>query len=74
MVEKGTTNGTITDVDGRFSLDIPFKGTLLVSYIGYTSRELMIENQTNIEVQLIEDTEALDEIVVIGYGTVKKKI
>ena len=73
VVEKGTTNGTITDVDGRFSLDIPFKGTLLVSYIGYTSRELMIENQTNIEVQLIEDTEALDEIVVIGYGTVKKK-
>ena len=73
VVEKGTTNGTITVVDGRFSLDIPFKGTLLVSYIGYTSRELMIENQTNIEVQLIEDTEALDEIVVIGYGTVKKK-
>ncbi|WP_456086604.1 TonB-dependent receptor [Parabacteroides sp.] len=73
VVEKGTTNGTITDVDGRFSLDIPFKGTLLVSYIGYTSRELMIENQTNIEVQLVEDTEALDEIVVIGYGTVKKK-
>ena len=73
VVEKGTTNGTITDVDGRFSLEVYSKGTLLVSYIGFTSRELIIDNQSNIEVQLKEDTEALDEVVVIGYGTAKKK-
>lgn len=73
VVEKGTTNGTITDVDGRFSLDVYSKGTLLVSYIGFTSRELVIGNQSSIEVQLKEDTEALDEVVVIGYGTAKKK-
>lgn len=74
VVEKGTTNGTITDVDGRFSLEVYSKGTLLVSYIGFTSRELIIGNQSNIEIQLKEDMEALDEVVVIGYGTAKKKI
>lgn len=73
VVEKGTTNGTITDVDGRFSLEVYSKGTLLVSYIGFTSRELIIGNQSNIEIQLKEDMEALDEVVVIGYGTAKKK-
>lgn len=72
VVEKGTTNGTVTDVDGKFSLEIAEGGVLAVSYIGYTSRELTVGNQNTLNIQLREDTEALDEVVVIGYGTVKK--
>ena len=72
VVEKGTTNGTVTDVDGKFSLEIAEGGVLTVSYIGYTSREVAVGNQSSLEIQLREDTEVLDEVVVIGYGTVKK--
>lgn len=72
VVEKGTTNGTVTDVDGKFSLEIAEGGVLTVSYIGYTSRNLAVGNQSSLEIQLREDTEVLDEVVVIGYGTVKK--
>ena len=72
VVEKGTTNGTVTDVDGKFSLEIAEGGVLTVSYIGYTSRNLAVGNQSSLEIQLREDTEALDEVVVIGYGTVRK--
>ncbi len=72
VVEKGTTNGTITDLNGFFTLDVSAKGTLLVSYIGYTSSEIPVGNQQNITVKLREDTEILDEVVVVGYGTLKK--
>lgn len=73
VVEKGTTNGTVTDVDGKFSLEIEVEGVLTVSYIGYTSREVVVNGKTNLNVMLHEDTEALDEVVVIGYGTMKKR-
>ena len=73
VVEKGTTNGTVTDVDGKFSLEIAEGGVLTVSYIGYTSREVVVNGKTNLNVMLHEDTEALDEVVVIGYGTMKKR-
>ena len=73
VVQKGTTNGTITDVEGRFSLDVPDKAVLLISYIGYTPKEILVGNQSSLIIELSEDTEALEEVVVIGYGTAKKK-
>ncbi len=68
---KGTTNGTITDLDGNFSLSAQFGETLLFTFIGYESKEVVI-NSTNIMIQMSEDAETLDEIVVVGYGTQKK--
>lgn len=72
VVEKGTTNGTVTDVDGRFSLTVKESSSLLVSYIGYTEKQIPVGNQTNMNIMLAEDAELIDEVVVIGYGTVKK--
>jgi TonB-linked SusC/RagA family outer membrane protein len=73
VIEKGSaTNGTVTDMDGNFSLNVSQGATLTVSYIGYLSQEVRIENQSVIQVILEEDTKLLDEIVVIGYGSVKK--
>lgn len=72
VLEKGTTNGTITDLDGHFTLSIG-KGTeLIVSYVGYTTKSVKISNQSTIKVVLVEDAKTLDEVVVIGYGTQKK--
>ena len=73
VVEKGTTNGTITDMDGRFTLDVTEGTTLQISYIGYKEREIKAGNRPTLSVVLAEDTENLDEVVVIGYGTVKKR-
>ncbi|MCS2891927.1 TonB-dependent receptor [Parabacteroides faecis] len=73
VLEKGTTNGTITDVDGKYSIVVADNAILLISYIGYQNYELPVKNQSVIDVQLKEDTQALDEVVVIGYGTAKKK-
>lgn len=74
IVEKGSTsNGTITDLDGNFSLKVPSQATLTVSYIGMKTQEIAIKGQTNINVTLSDDTQALEEVVVIGYGTVAKK-
>ncbi len=70
ILEKGTTNGTITDVDGNFSLSVSGKSRVVVSYIGYVSQEL--EAKTPLKVVLKEDNKTLDEVVVIGYGSVKK--
>ncbi len=71
---KGTSNGTTTGADGSFSLTIPDGGTtLVVSYIGYLTQEIPILNQSKIDVLLKLDTKALDEVVVVGYGTQKKK-
>ncbi|WP_341225038.1 TonB-dependent receptor [uncultured Arcticibacterium sp.] len=69
---KGTTNGTITDIDGKYSLNSPDNGTLVFSFIGYTTKEVAIGNQTLINVSLDSDSEALDEIVVVGYGARRK--
>lgn len=73
VVEKGTTNGTITDADGKFSLNVAPGATLIISYIGYISREMPVGNKTSLSISLDEDTEMLDEVVVVGYGTMKKK-
>ena len=72
VVVKGTTNGTITDIDGNFSLEVPDNATLLVSYIGYTDRTIQVGNSSEVMVSLSEDTQKLDEVVVVGYGTQKK--
>ena len=72
VVVKGTTNGTITDVDGKFSLEIPDKAVLVISYIGYLTREVPVNGQSTVSAVLTEDTQALDEVVVVGYGTMRK--
>ncbi len=69
---KGTTTGTITDIDGNFSIEAAPGMTLLVSYIGYTSKEITINNQSVYQIKMTEDTQNLNEIVVVGYGTQKK--
>ena len=68
---KGTSNGTITDVDGKFTLN-DATGTLVVSYIGFQNQEIKIGNKKILNIVLKEDTELLDEVVVVGYGSVKK--
>ena len=73
VVEKGTTNGTTTDANGKFSLIIQDENSILVfSFIGYVTQEMTVGNQTNISVNLMQDVKALEEVVVIGYGTQKK--
>ena len=73
VVIKGTSNGTLTGVDGDFSLDVPQGATLTVSFIGYLDGEIVPGTRTHVEIQLEPDTKLLDEVVVIGYGTVKRK-
>lgn len=72
IMVKGTTSGTITDMDGKFSLDVDKDATLVISYIGFASQEIKVGNQTKLSIALKEDSEALDELVVVGYGTQKK--
>lgn len=73
VVVKGTTNGTITDFDGNFSIeDVPAGATLQISYIGYLTKEVPVGNQTALQITLTEDSQALDEVVVVGYGTMRK--
>lgn len=72
VVEKGTTNGSITDIDGKFSLTVSDKAIIQVSYIGYTGQELSVGNQSNLAIVLKEDSQSLDEVVVVGYGVQKK--
>ena len=72
VVVKGTTNGTVTDVDGNFTLEVSNTDVLLVSFIGYMTREIPVKDRNILNIHLIEDTKSLDEVVVVGYGTQKK--
>jgi len=72
VVVKGTTNGTITDMNGYFSLDAPKGARLQISYIGYITKELTVGDKTDYAIELTEDSQALEEVVVVGYGTEKK--
>ena len=72
VMEKGTTNGTKTGIDGDFSLNMSPNGTLVVSFVGYKTQEVQVKGQKQLQVVLSEDAEMLDEVVVIGYGTMKK--
>ncbi len=73
VILKGTTTGIQTDFDGNYSLDnVPDNGTLVFSYIGFSTQEVPIDGRTTINVSMQEDTQALDEVVVVGYGTQRK--
>lgn len=74
VLVKGTTIGTVTDFDGNYTLEVPSgKNILEISYIGYKTKEITIGNNSLINIKMEPDTQALDEVVVIGYGTVKKR-
>lgn len=72
LIEKGTRNGIITDMNGEFSISIKKGAILQISYIGYVTQEIVVNNQNELDIKLIEDTKAIDEVVVVGYGTQKK--
>lgn len=72
IIVKGTTTGIISDINGQFAMDVPENAILQISYIGYTPQEIRPGNRTSIEITLSEDSETLDEVVVIGYGVMKK--
>ena len=75
VVEKGTTNGTVTDFDGNFELTVSSNAVLDISYIGFLSQEVkIVAGKTTYNVVLKEDSQALDEVVVVGYGVQKKKL
>jgi TonB-dependent starch-binding outer membrane protein SusC len=73
VLHKGTTNGTTTDADGRYSISVPADASLIFSFIGYASQEVSVGNKSVIDVDLQTDIASLDEIVVIGYGTQKRE-
>ena len=72
IVDNSTSNGTITDIDGKFSINVSSKSTLTVSYIGYKTQTVSVSGRSLINIILVENTEMLDEVVVVGYGTMKK--
>jgi TonB-linked SusC/RagA family outer membrane protein len=73
IVEKGTTNGTVTDVEGNFTLNVEENAAIHVSYIGYLPQDITSAGKNSLHVVLIEDLTTLDEIVVVGYGTMRKR-
>src|SRR5690606_7145196 len=73
VLVEGTTIGTATDIDGNFSLDVPEDAVLLVSFIGYKPLRIEVGSQTDLTLTLTEDASALDEVVVVGYGTVERR-
>ena len=72
VLEQGTTNGTITDLDGKFTLKVKSGATLEISFIGYKTQTLKATPGTTMQVTMQEDSETLDEVVVVGYGVQKK--
>lgn len=72
ILEKGTSNGTITDIDGKFTLNVSPNSMLSITYIGYKGQEIMVGTRNTFAIVLQEDTEQLDEVIVVGYGTQKK--
>ncbi|MCD8164764.1 MAG: carboxypeptidase-like regulatory domain-containing protein [Bacteroides sp.] len=73
VMVKGTTNGTITDMDGSFRLsNVSENSVLVISYVGYLTQEIKVGQQSSIQIVLKEDAQALDELVVVGYGVQRK--
>ena len=72
IMEKGTTNGTITDIDGNFELNVADGANLEISYVGFQTQTVPARFGSSIAISLKEDTAVLDEVVVIGYGTARK--
>ncbi|MCG8317910.1 MAG: SusC/RagA family TonB-linked outer membrane protein [Cytophagales bacterium] len=73
IIEKGTDNGTISDLNGKFSITVNADATLVISSIGYLTEEISVDNRSVIDVALVQNIQALEEVVVVGYGAVKKK-
>jgi TonB-linked SusC/RagA family outer membrane protein len=73
LIEKGTTNGTVTDIDGHFALNVGENAVLQVSYMGYLPQEVYTAGRNTFNIVLMEDLKALDEVVVIGYGSVRRR-
>lgn len=73
VVVKGTTLGTVTDIEGNFNLEISDNAVISVSYIGYVEQDITVGNRANVKVRLAEDSQKLDEVVVVGYGTMLKR-
>lgn len=73
VMEKGTTNGCISDINGHYSIEVQTNAVIQISYIGYITREIRVNNQKVINIQLSEDTQNLEEVVVVGYGTQRRK-
>ncbi len=74
IVEKGTTNGTITDIDGQFKIEVSEEASLLISFVGYHTQEVTVGDRTNFDITLEPDYTSLQEVVVIGYGEQRKQI
>ena len=74
VVEKGTTNGTVTDFDGNFTLNVKPGATIVVSFIGFETQEIKVGNQDNYQITMKDDNAVLEEVVVVGYGVQKKKL
>ncbi len=72
ILVKGTSTGTVTDIEGNYTVNAPGTATLVFSFIGYITQEIPLGNKTSLDVKLMSDTKALDEVVVVGYGTAKK--
>lgn len=73
VMEKDTHNGTISDFDGQFTLQVPDKAFIRISYIGYLPREIPVKGRTNFSIVLQEDKQTLEDVVVVGYGTLKNR-
>lgn len=74
VVLKGTTTGTITDMDGKYTLTVSDNDVLVYSFIGYEAQEIIYAGQSSIDVSLVDESSDLDEVVVVGYGVQKKKL
>ncbi len=72
VMQKGTSNGTVTDLDGNFSLSVPADATLTISYIGFATQDIAVNGQTEFSIVLKDDNQVLSEVVVVGYGTMRK--
>ena len=73
ILEQGTNNGTITDLDGNFSLQVKSnKAILVVSYVGYITQQIAVNGRSQLNVRLVEDSKLLDDVVVVGYGVQRK--
>ncbi len=72
VLEKGTSNGVVTDIDGNYSLKVADNATLVISYVGYETQSIAVKGQSTINVRLVEDNKVLEDVVVVGYGTMKK--
>ena len=72
VIEKGTNNGTVTDFDGNFSLSVPANATLSISFIGFATQEIPVAGKTDFSIVLQDDNQILSEVVVVGYGTMRK--